>query len=187
MLLQVDLPAGFSISRNGQHHVKTFGCQWDKVTSTEVLKKWRKLTLHKVYDGVEGHICTLCKGPQGDNGEGIIPRSMDWYVDEFGQKVPWKSTDYVNIYSNKFCFFQITVAAKWAVLNLIVNQHFHFLSFPPFPNLWRVLWKTVRLPESKGMHRLCWNEYTFEPALSILAFNGALNSVEAVRCFCNTD
>lgn len=46
-------------------------------------------------------------------------------------------------YSIKFCFFQVTVAAKSAVLNLVVNQHFHS-PFPLFPNLTRILWKRVR-------------------------------------------
>lgn len=102
MLLQVHLLAGFSVFRKGWHHVKVFGRQWDKVSSTEVLKKWRKRTLHIVCDGVEGSIDTLRKGPRGDIGEGVIPRSMGWYVDEFDQKVPWKSTDYIDIKAMNF-------------------------------------------------------------------------------------
>lgn len=47
-------------------------------------------------------------------------------------------------HSNKFPFFQVTVAAKWEVLNLAVNQHFPSPYFCPFPNFTRVLWKRVR-------------------------------------------
>lgn len=47
----------------------------------------------------------LCAKDPGENEEGVIRRSMEWYVDEFDQKVPWKSTDYVNVSAMNFVSF----------------------------------------------------------------------------------
>lgn len=67
---------------------KVLGCQWDKVNSTEVLKKIKILTLCMVSDWAEGSIVGLGKKLQGDTGEGVILRTMWWCVDYFDQKVP---------------------------------------------------------------------------------------------------
>lgn len=138
---------GISVSRNAQHWVRVFECQWDKASSTEEMKK-----VNSPYS-------------MGQS------RSRFWYPVQRTMKRHWgrnNSKNYGLIY--RLIWSKSPLEINWLHVNSITinfacpnncNQHFHILSLHPFPHLLKILWKTATLPERRGMHRLCWSEHTF--------------------------